>query len=165
MSKIPEKPNTNDKQLFSDTMSDITLIKQDKNIPFSDNNCVFIARDKPQINEKVTDTLSDEYGPFELEEQKYDLNFHQQCISKKQFLSLRKNYFDSEQVLDLHGLNRQQAREQLLEFFHYCNKRNFTKVTIMPGYGKGILRQSMVTPASPGPCICRKSSKVWWQGP
>jgi len=143
MSKTPEKLQTKDKHLFSEAVSGITPIKQDRNIPFSENNCVFIPKPDFNISDKMQDNLSDEYDPFDSEEDKFDLNYYQQSIGKKRFQSLRKGYFESEQILDLHGLNRQQARELLLEFIQYCNNKHFRKVTVMPGFGQGILRQSL----------------------
>jgi len=143
MSDTPKKPHQADKQMFSNAVSDISPIEQDRIIPFSDTNRVFIQQRNFVDTDKFIDNLSDSYDPFENEQQKNDLNYHHQSISKKKFQSFKKGRFESEQILDLHGLNRQEARRELLAFLHYCNKQNYRLVSIMPGYGKGILREAL----------------------
>jgi len=146
MSKPPEKSSQQDKLLFSEAVSDITPLTQDKIIPSTENNNrVFVRKhsSENELDDEIIDSLSDEYDPFENDQQRNDLNFHHQSISKRQFHSLRKNHYIPELILDLHGINRQQARNELLAFIKHCQQHDFRKVAIMPGYGYGILRQSL----------------------
>jgi len=143
MSDNPEKPLDTNNELFSDVVSDITPLEQDKIIPSGKNKSDLDVAINHLDDEKVYDHLSDEYDPFETDDQKYDLNYHHSSISNNKFHTFRTRYFDSEQILDLHGLNREQARKELTAFFQYCFNHDFRRVTIMPGYGRGVLRQSL----------------------
>jgi len=143
MSDKPEKPLDTDNELFSDVVSDITPLEQDKIIPSGKNKSVLDVASDHIDDENIHDHLSDEYDPFETDDQKYDLNYHHSSIAKTKFHSFRTRYFESEQILDLHGLNREQARKELIAFFQYCFKHDFRRVTIMPGYGRGVLRQAL----------------------
>ncbi len=143
MSDNPDKPLETDNKLFSDVVSDITPIKQDTIIPSGKNKSVIDNTVIQFDDEQTPDYLSDEYDPFETNDQKYDLNHHHSSIAKNRFHAFRTGYFESEQILDLHGLNREQARKELIAFFRHCKKSNFRRVSIMPGYGQGILRQAL----------------------
>ncbi len=143
MSDSPDKPLETDNKLFSDVVSDITPFEQDKIIPPGKNKSVIDNTVTHFDDEKTPDYLSDEYDPFETNDEKYDLNYHHSSIAKSKFHSFRTGYFESEQILDLHGLNREQARKELIAFFQYCKNHNYRRVSIMPGYGRGILRQAL----------------------
>jgi len=143
MSDNPDKPLETDNELFSDVVSDITPIKQDKIIPPGKNKSVLDNRTTIFDEDKSPDYLSDEYDPFENEDQKYDLNYHHSSIAKNRFHSFKTGYFESEQILDLHGLNREQSRSEFIAFIRHCNNHHYKRVSIMPGYGRGILRQAL----------------------
>ena len=143
MSKIPDKLQKQEQQLFSEAMTGIIPIRQDKIIPSSENNRVFVAQTNFLDNDKFVDNLSDQYDPFDNDQQRNDLNYHHVSISKKQFRALKKGLFSRDLILDLHGINRQQARSEVIEFLHYCQAHDFRQVVIMPGRGQGILRQAL----------------------
>ncbi|MCP3673036.1 MAG: hypothetical protein GY829_01000 [Gammaproteobacteria bacterium] len=143
MSKPVDKRHKQDQELFSEAMVGIEPLKQDKIIPSSEKNRVFTPRENFIESKAHIDLLSDEYDPFENDEQRNDLNYHHQSISKKQFRTLKKQSFNRELILDLHGINRPQARSELIEFLQYCKEHDYRQVAIMPGQGYGILRQAL----------------------
>lgn len=147
MSKKPEKLHEQDQLLFSEAVSGITPLEQDKIIPSSEKNRSFVPGNK-QINEdsqpnEMLSQLSDEYDPFEHEQQRLDLNYYHHSIGKRQFLRIKSKPFSIELILDLHGYNRENAREELIRFIEHCQSNNYRQVAIMPGHGMGILRQSL----------------------
>ena len=149
MTKPPVKLPQQDQQLFSEAVSGITPLHQDKIIPSTDNNNRIFVTQSNYIDDKneIVDRLSDEYDPFgdlqSNDQQRNDLNYHHSSISKKQFQSLKKGQFQGDLILDLHGHSRQQARNELLEFLQYCHQHDFRQVAIMPGRGYGVLRQAL----------------------
>lgn len=56
---------------------------------------------------------------------------------------LRKGRFIPEIVLDLHGLNIQQAKKELGYLISICHKENFFCASIIHGYGKNILKKNV----------------------
>jgi DNA-nicking Smr family endonuclease len=149
MSKPPKKPHQSEQLLFSEAVKDIKPLTQDKIITSTEKKRFFVHRGERKLvdnhgdQESIIDNLSDDFDPFENDFERNDLNYHHHSISKRQLTSLKKGQPRSELILDLHGLNRQQARIELLEFFHHCHQRDFRHVSIMPGQGMGILRKSL----------------------
>ena len=150
MSNTADNDQQQDKLLFSEAVSGITPLVQDKIIPLSEKNPStdvkstksILSDDNSAIHESLT-RLSDDYDPFEDDQQRYDLNYHQVSISKRRFNDFKKGHFNTELLLDLHGYNKNQARIELATFIQHCEDHNFTKVAIMPGYGHGVLRSSL----------------------
>jgi len=70
MSKTPDKPIKQDQKLFSEAVSGIKPLTQDKIIPFSRTNSTFVRQKSFEDSDEIVDTLSDDYCPFENEQQK-----------------------------------------------------------------------------------------------
>ena len=143
MSKLPDKLQKQDKQQFSEAMKGITPLQQDKIIPSSEKNRVFVPQSDFIETDEKTHGLSDQYDPFENDQQRQDLNYHHVSISKQKFRELKKNSFNPDLILDLHGSNQQQARDELLEFLEHCHQQDYRRLLIMPGQGEGILRRAL----------------------
>jgi len=105
MSKIPDKLQKQEQQLFSEAMTGIVPIRQDKIIPSSENNRVFVAQTNFLDNDKFVDNLSDQYDPFDNDQQRNELNYHHVSISKKQFRALKKGLFRRGQGILRQALN------------------------------------------------------------
>ena len=150
MSNTADNDQQQDKLLFSEAVSGITPLVQDKIIPLSEKNPstdiktskTRFADDHHDIDDSLS-KLSDDYDPFTDEQQRYDLNYHQVSISKRRFNDFKKGQFNTELMLDLHGYNKNQARIELATFIQHCEEQHFTKVAIMPGFGYGVLRTSL----------------------
>jgi DNA-nicking Smr family endonuclease len=150
MSNTADNDQQQDKLLFSEAVSGITPLVQDKIIPLSEKNpSIDIKTSKTKYTDehnhinKTLFELSDDYDPFDDEQQRYDLNYHQVSISKRRFNDFKKGQFNTELMLDLHGYNKDQARNELATFIEHCQDQHFTKVAIMPGFGYGVLRKSL----------------------
>jgi len=150
MSNTADHDQQQDKQLFSEAVSGITPLVQDKIIPLSEKNPSIDVKtsksrradDTANIDDNLS-RLSDGYDPFEDDQQRYNLNYHQVSISKRRFNDFKKGRFNQELLLDLHGFNKNQARIELATFLQHCQVHQLSKVAIMPGYGEGILRSSL----------------------
>ena len=143
MSKPPEKYQKQDKHIFSEAMEGVTPLNQDKIIPSSEKNRVFVPKNEIFNNDDFDDNLSDQFDPFEDDQQRQDLNFHNVSISKQKFRSLKKDAFKADLILDLHGATKQQARKELMAFLAHCKQHDYRRLLIMPGIGQGILRQAL----------------------
>ena len=82
MSKPPVKLPQQEQQLFSEAVSGITPLQQDKIIPSTDNNNrVFVSQSShiDADDSEIIDRLSDEYDPFgdlqSNDQQRNDLNY------------------------------------------------------------------------------------------
>ena len=143
MSKPSDKLHKHDQHLLSEAMDGIKPITQDKIISSSNKNRVFVKQPDLADSTDIFSELSDEYDPFETDQQRYDLNYHHESISKRKFRELKTSKFSHDLILDLHGASHQQARNELVEFLHHCQQHDFRHVVIMPGQGHGILRKAL----------------------
>ena len=144
MSQTPKNDTENDITQFLEEVSGVTPLQQDKIIPSYEKRGIFVPQkieDAAKI--EYVDGISDEFDPFENEQQRYDLNFHHNSVSKKQFNQFKSNHFESELTLDLHGCNRETARQELFEFLEYSRQHDYRYLSILPGHGHGVLRQAL----------------------
>jgi len=63
------------------------------------------------------------------------LTFQRPGLSQQAIRRLRRGHWVVKDELDLHGLNREQAREQLVAFLHECQRRDSRCVRIIHGKG------------------------------
>jgi DNA-nicking Smr family endonuclease len=56
---------------------------------------------------------------------------------------LRRGDYSPEMMLDLHGLTRELAKEELAALIHAARKDNIDCVCIMHGYGQGVLKAAL----------------------
>lgn len=83
-----------------------------------------------------TDNLSDHFGYSELKAEE-PLFFARPGLQNRQLSKLRKGQIHISAELDLHGLNSNKARKQLIYFFADCRKRNIRCIRIIHGKGFG----------------------------
>ena len=146
---MPENDSKDDKTKFLDAVSGVLPLQQDKIIPLyvkrgiSDPQKVDNDSNADYVDDNYVDGISDEFDPFENEQQRFDLNYHHTSVSKRQFNQFKSNHFESELILDLHGCNRETARHELFAFLEYCRQHDYRYLSILPGHGHGILRQAI----------------------
>ena len=137
MSNTADNDQQQDKLLFSEAVSGITPLVQDKIIPLSEKNPstdiksikTVVTDDYTDINDSLT-RLSDGYDPFEDDQQRYNLNYHQVSISKRRFNEFKKGNYNTELLLDLHGYNKDQARIELATFIEHSYFRFFQQFRV-----------------------------------
>lgn len=83
----------------------------------------------------LLDMFSDDYDPTELQPGDM-LSYCRPGIQHRVFSKLRSGEYRVAAEIDLHGLNSQQAREELYQFLHYCYPNKGECVRVIHGKGK-----------------------------
>lgn len=56
---------------------------------------------------------------------------------------LKRGYFSPDYTLDLHGLTRAQAQNEIIALLNHAERHEAHVVSIMHGYGSGVLKQAV----------------------
>ncbi len=144
----PAKPAAVDEaSLFRQAVADVTPLTQNRPLPTS-----------PRPPPKARFRLADEaavlrqllHGPDEPDlETGEDLRYLRPGISEQLLRQLRRGRYAIQAEMDLHGLNRQQAREELNAFLHECRTLDLRCVRIIHGkgrsspHGRGVLKAAV----------------------
>ncbi|HIJ69040.1 MAG TPA: DNA mismatch repair protein MutS [Deltaproteobacteria bacterium] len=94
----------------------------------------FFAREQIEAYTQLVDLVAGE-GPFELSSSDEYIDGAVLGISPEVLKKLREGYFSYMDYLDLHGLNRQQAREKVRDFIMECFAARRRCVLIIAGRG------------------------------
>ncbi|MGA2403110.1 MAG: Smr/MutS family protein [Syntrophobacteraceae bacterium] len=94
----------------------------------------FLAREEIEAYTQLVDLVAGE-GPFELSCSDEYIDGAVLGISPEVLKRLREGYFSYQDCLDLHGLNRQQARNELRDFIMECFAARRRCVLIIAGRG------------------------------
>ena len=94
----------------------------------------FLAREETEAYTQLVDLVAGE-GPFELSSSDEYIDGAVLGISPEVLKKLREGYFSYMDYLDLHGLNRQQAREKVRDFIMECFAARRRCVLIIAGRG------------------------------
>jgi len=125
--------STEDSDLFRQTIGKIRTLQSDK--------VLLIQQDKPKpypkrttinVEEHLLDTAEVYIEKVGLED---SLSFITPGLQKNILKKLRQGYFGLDAELDLHGLNSDEAKRQLLHFLHDCVKHDCRCVHIVHGKG------------------------------
>jgi DNA-nicking Smr family endonuclease len=123
-----------DSDLFRQTIGTVLTVKRDKvllapvNKPKPYPKPVVINVDNHLINTATSSAIA----PVGLED---SLSFLNTGLQNKVLKKLRRGYFGLDAEIDLHGLNSNEAKRQLLNFLHYCVEDGCRCVHIVHGKG------------------------------
>ena len=97
---------------------------------------------KPLTPEEETaavlrESLSDQFDVEGLLDEDPSLSYAQDGVGPDVVRKLRKRHWPVQDELDLHGMNRDEARDALTDFLHRANKRGVRCVRIIHGIGYG----------------------------
>jgi DNA-nicking Smr family endonuclease len=121
--------------------------------PLPDHNRVIAEapRPSPQARQRLADeqaalreSLSDEFDVASLLETDAALSFTRSGIGPDVVRKLRKGHWTIQDQLDLHGLRRDDAREQVAEFLRRATRRGLRCVRIIHGKGLGSVNKEPV---------------------
>jgi DNA-nicking Smr family endonuclease len=121
--------------------------------PLPDRNRVVAEapRPSPQARQRLADeqaalreSLSDEFDVASLLETDAALSFTRSGIGPDVVRKLRKGHWTIQDQLDLHGLRRDDAREQVAEFLRRATRRGLRCVRIIHGKGLGSVNKEPV---------------------
>lgn len=124
-----------------------TAIKGAKQLPqdtYVSSKQVAKQRINIKIEREKKDHLfyfSDGYEPLLNDEQK--VRYLRDGEASHLLKQLRRGDFPPELFLDLHGLTREQAKQELAALLHACEKENIACASVMTGYGTYTLKQQI----------------------
>jgi DNA-nicking Smr family endonuclease len=95
-----------------------------------------LARQRAADDAAVLRELLDE-PDLEMLESGDTLSYRAPGIQESVLRRLRRGHFRVEQELDLHGLNRERARDAVAQFLVLCRDRNLRCVRVIHGKGNG----------------------------
>jgi DNA-nicking Smr family endonuclease len=144
----PSKPAAVDEAgLFRQAMADVTPLPQNRPLPTA-----------PRAPPKALFRLADEaavlhqllHGPDDPDlETGEDLRYLRPGVPEHVLRQLRRGRYTIQAEMDLHGLNRQQAREALNAFLQECRTLDLRCVRIIHGkgrsspHGRGVLKAAV----------------------
>jgi DNA-nicking Smr family endonuclease len=73
-----------------------------------------------------------------------ELSYLREGLGREVLLKLRRGHWVTQDMIDLHGMNRAQAQAQLSEFLAICLKRQLRCVRVVHGKGLGSPRREPV---------------------
>ena len=129
----PNIPTAADAALFRDAVGDTRKLPDPGRLPPPPPNVKPIPRQRlsgdPPAHDLLTDHVTD--NP----ETSDPLTFQRPGLSQQVIRRLRRGHWVVKDELDLHGLNREQARVQLVAFLAECQQRDSRCVRIVHGKG------------------------------
>jgi DNA-nicking Smr family endonuclease len=137
--KHPAPPSPDDLSAFHDAVRDVTPLKVPERAP--------AAQPSPpppvpiqsllDIHDAIAESLE---GPTSWEqsmETGEELHFIRDGLQRDVLKKLRRGHWVVQEELDLHGLNRAQARLMMAEFLARCGKRGVRCARVIHGKGLG----------------------------
>ena len=126
-------PTADDAALFRDAVGDARKLPDPGRLPPPPPYAKPIPRQRmrgdPPAHDLLTDHVMDSPNKDEA------LSFQRPGLSTQTLRRLRRGHWAVKDELDLHGLNREQAREQFVAFLHECQERDSRCVRIIHGKG------------------------------
>lgn len=152
---LDESAGEGDEFLFAGAMAEVNPLPERKRekVPFRPPDRSyprFLAREEAEALTELVDLVAGE-GPFELSYSDEYIDGAVIGISPDVLKKLRSGYFSYQDHLDLHGLNRRQARAETTDFIIRSFSARRRCVLIIPGRGlnsidkEPILKNSLVT--------------------
>jgi len=140
---MTSKPsNSDDSALFLEAIGKVKPIKQDKIHPSalrSKHKKVFKAEKEAKIHASFS--FSDEYEPNL--SSTGPIKYTRDGVSSFEVKSLRRGQYVPEFILDLHGLNQQDAKLEIAALLHACQKEHVECACIVHGIGSKILKHKV----------------------
>lgn len=148
------KGETDDKRIFDKAMADVRPIpggtRTKVPVVRQPKTPRFLAEEEIQAYAQLVDLVAGE-GPFELSSSDEYIDGAVLGISPDVLKKLREGYFSHQDYLDLHGLNRLQARQEVRDFLMDSFAARTRCVLIIAGRGlnskdrEPVLKTSLVT--------------------
>jgi DNA-nicking Smr family endonuclease len=128
-------PNEQDQKAFRDAVADAVPLAP------SDRVQLTPALPQPLPLQRLKDerqALNESLAPWDTDaETGEELIYLRGGLSKQVLRKLRRGYWVVQDEIDLHGLNRDQAKAMLSEFFQLCRRRGLRCVRVIHGKGRG----------------------------
>jgi DNA-nicking Smr family endonuclease len=122
----------NDSDLFRQSIGDVRAVKRDKVQLKQDSPKPYPKPQQPDLNESWHNNIEPDIDNVSHEE---TLNYAAPGIQNNVITKLRKGFFGVQAEMDLHGLNSEAAKQQLLHFLHSSTQSGYRCVHIIHGKG------------------------------
>ncbi|MFD2097752.1 endonuclease SmrB [Corallincola platygyrae] len=140
--KKPPSTSDDELQMFLDAVSGSKKLQQDTIRHARAQTKPTRATAKPVASEKQVDQFfSDDYEP--LLDFSQGVEFRQPDLASHQLKRLKRGDLPPELFLDLHGLSKAEAKQELLGLFNTARKEWIDVVSVMHGQGFGILKRQL----------------------
>ncbi len=139
MSKKPVKPSRSE---FSALFEDIKPIKNDKYVAprsIKKKTAKFESAQRIEKRQRASFEFSDGFVARFDEDSK--VSYARDSDQKQKLSALKKGLIAPEIELDLHGLNREDAKQEIAALIDYSNKHNIECVKIVHGVSGGVLKK------------------------
>lgn len=140
-------PSDEDIMLFRETVGKVKSIKNDRQYFHKTTKPIIISKStQPDHYQTFNDTLND---TVDLLSQSDNLEFLKPGLQRNTLKKMRKGFFAIDAELDLHGLNRTEAKNHLTQFLNDCISEHYRCIHIIHGKGyrspnqKPILKNSL----------------------
>ncbi len=124
-----------DTSLFREAVRDVRPKGPSEHVTLSGQRLSTLPRFREADDRQVMRELLEE--PDELFESGDTLSYRADGIQDSVFRKLRRGQYRIEKELDLHGLNRDRAREAVSQFLALCQDQDLRCVRIIHGKGNG----------------------------
>ena len=142
-----KKPSDEDMMLFRKTVGKVKSIKNDRlHLHRTPTRSITPKVSEPDFYQSPHDTPND---ALDLLSDIDNLEFIAPGLQKNTLKKMRKGFFGIDAELDLHGLTRTEAKNQLTQFLHDCLLAHYRCIHIIHGKGyrspdqKPILKNSL----------------------
>jgi len=143
--KLKNQLSSEDKKLFKSAIGQVKAISQDKTHFFNAASSVHKNKD---IRKKSTEKkqvaefhFSDEFEP-DLNKQG-PLKYVREGVDSFEAKNLRRGQYTPDLILDLHGLDRLKAKQEIAALLYACQKEHAQCVCIVHGIGSHILKNKV----------------------
>ena len=124
--------NPNDSDLFRESVGNVRAVKTDKVQLRPANTKPYPKLQPHDLNEDWQTGITPDPGNVSHEE---TLSYAAPGIQNSVLAKLRKGFFGVQAEMDLHGLNSEAAKHQLLKFLHVSTEYSYRCVHIIHGKG------------------------------
>lgn len=136
--KFKDLLSTEDKKTFKDAIGKIKPMVQDKVIPERQLKSNLVKQKKDLKRQVAEFHFSDEFEP-ELPNQG-PMRYIREGVDSFEAKNLRRGAYAPELILDLHGLDQQNAKREIAALLVACHKEHVRCVCIVHGIGGKILK-------------------------
>ena len=138
--------NIDDKKLFSDAVAKVKPFVHDTIHPVKTSSKHNQSRRNQKNNTQQSKALaqfdfSDEFEP-NLNKQG-PMKYRRDGVDSFEVKNLRRGYYRPDLILDLHGLDQQQAKKELAALLYACQKEHAQCICIVHGIGSYVLKNKV----------------------
>jgi len=140
--KLKDPLSSQEKQLFKEAIGKIKPIVQDKIVlnPKSTKQKK-ILKDKTSNKQHAEFYFSDDFEPNL--NQQGPLKYVREGVDAFEAKNLRRGFYAPDLILDLHGLDQQQAKLELSALLYACQKQHAHCICIIHGLGSRVLKNKV----------------------